>query len=417
MSDPAAHAKLSPSSASGLANCPAFPDVQEQYINEDNEAAAEGTAAHAISDFCLTHGFDAYDMIGTVTRIVGKVRKTIRDSSGKLVKTNEVEEKVFTFTWTEDDADYLQPGLDWIREQPGQFFGEFRVDLSRWLGLNQFGTMDRVILSPQLLIISDLKWGRGIPVSPIGNKQLRLYALGAWLAHASHITDRAFPVLIDIDQPRNQAGGGQWRITLGELLDFGDEIREAATRTRVANPPRIPTKDGCTWCLGVDDCDPYQKWMLEFLGMDSFEDLDDLDDLDLPEPAAFTPQRRRVILEHKPMIIKWLESVHSSLFQSAMNGGDTAGLKLVDGRKNPDKWRDAKAAETALSARIGAKCFTKKLITPTQAGKAISSEDWKPIYSEHVIVGKRKPTLVDEADDRPAIESFTDAEDFDDLDD
>ena len=148
-----------------------------------------------------------------------------------------------------------------------------------------------------------------------------------------------------------------------------------------------------------------------------FSDLDDLE-LELPDPDTFTPARRRVILEHKPMITKWLEGVHASLFRAATSGGDTAGLKLVDGRKSPDKWRDAKAAEKVLVGKLGAeKSFTKKLISPTQTSKKISSEDWKPIFAEHVIVGARKPTLVDEADDRPAIEATTDSSDFEDLDD
>lgn len=415
--DYTAHAKLSPSSASGWMQCPAYPDVNAQYLNEDNEAAAEGTAAHAISDFCLTHGFDAYDMIGTVTNITGKRRKSVKDSSGKWIKTDEVETVTWRFTWTEDDADALQPGIDWIREQEGTFYGEARVDLSDWLGENQFGTMDRVILSEDGILVSDLKWGRGIAVQAVGNKQLRLYALGAWKKYASHITDPAFPVTIHIDQPRNAAGGGFWTITLGELLQFGEEARAAAEATRQPNPPRNPSVDACLWCAGKDDCDAYHKFNLSFLGMDDFSDLDDLDDLALPDPAGFTPARRRVIMEHAPLINKWLESVHASLFQAAMNGGDTAGLKLVEGRKNPDKWKDPKAAEKALSARLAEKSFTKKLITPTQAGKAISPEDWKPIFEEHVIVGARKPTLVDEADDRPALESFTDAGDFDDLDD
>lgn len=411
------HAKLSPSSSGSWMECPAYPDVQAQYINEDNEAAAEGTAAHAISDFCLTNGFDAYDMIDTVTHITGTVRKTIRQSDGKLIKTDETETKTFRFTWTEEDADYLQPGIDWIREQPGTFYGEARVDLSEWLGDNQFGTMDRVVLSDTRILVSDLKYGRGIPVQAVGSKQLRLYALGAWRKYASHITDPAFPVLIHIDQPRNSAGGGLWQITLGDLWQFGEEARAAAERTRQPNPPRIAGVNQCLFCAGKDDCNEHHLFNLSFLGLDDFSDLDDLD-LELPDPETFTPARRRVILEHKPMISKWLDGVHASLFRAAQSGGDTAGLKLVEGRKSPDKWKDAKAAEKALVAKLGAeKSFTKKLISPTQSGKKISSEDWKPIFAEHVIVGARKPTLVDEADDRPAIESYTDASDFDELDD
>jgi len=274
---------------------------------------------------------------------------------------------------------------------------------------------DRVILSNDQIIVSDLKYGRGIPVQAVGSKQLRLYALGAWRKYASHITDPDFPVLIHIDQPRNSAGGGLWRITLGDLWQFGEEARAAAERTRLPNPPRIAGAAQCLFCAGKDDCNEHHRFNLSFLGLDDFSDLDDLD-LELTDPDTFTPARRRVIMEHKPMITKWLDGVHASLFRAATSGGDTAGLKLVEGRKSPDKYRDPKSAEKALVPLLAEKAFTKKLITPTQAGKTISPEDWKPIFAEHVIVGARKPTLVDEADDRPAIESFDDASDFDELD-
>lgn len=418
MSDELAHAKLGPSGAEGWMNCPDYANVQEQYINEDNEAAAEGTAAHAISDFCLTHDLDAYDLIGTVTKITGTVAKTIRQSDGKLIKTNETEQRIWEFTWTEEDANLLQPGIDRIRELDGTFYGETRVDLSEWLGDGQFGTMDRFILGKDFAEGDDLKWGRGIPVQAVGSKQVRLYLLGAMKKYAPHITDPNFPIYVSIDQPRNAAGGGRWKITLGELWAFGEEARAAAAQTRLPNPPRIAGVKQCSWCRGKEDCGEYHKFNLSFLGLDDLSDLDDLDDLQLDDPDTLTPARRRVILEHAPMIKKWLDGVHASLFRAATTGGDTAGLKLVEGRKSPDKWKDAKAAEKALSERLDAdKIFTKKLISPTQAGKKISKEDWTPIFSEHVIVGARKPTLVDEADERPSIESYTDSSDFDDLDD
>jgi hypothetical protein len=108
------------------------------------------------------------------------------DYIGQRVKVSD-----WTFEWTLDDADLLQPGLDWIREKAGQFFGEHRVDVSQWTIPYQHGTLDRAIIveidGVWWVIINDLKWGRGIPVSPVRNKQLALYALGFWEAHARAI--------------------------------------------------------------------------------------------------------------------------------------------------------------------------------------------------------------------------------------
>lgn len=392
MSDQAAHAKLSPSSASGWMVCAAYPNVQQLYPDNTSSAAAEGSFAHAVSDFCLTNDYDPYDFIGMSGTFDG-----------------------YTFEWSEEDASFLQPGIDWIREQPGTFYGEQRVDLSEWLGAGQFGTLDRGIIHDDLLIISDLKFGRGIPVQAVGNKQLRIYALGFWRLHASHITDPHFPILIDIDQPRCTNGGGRWKITLGELLEFGEEVRAAAARTYVDNPSRTASKDACLWCKGKHDCATFDAFNLEMLSLE-FEDLDD-GDIQFPDPAGMTPARRRVILDHRQMITKWLDSVHATVYQAAMAGEDAGGLKLVLGRKGADAWIDPKAAERRLVQLIGDKAIKKSVITPTQAGKSISKEDWQPVFNELVKVGERKPTLVDEADDRPAIRSLADiATDFDDLD-
>lgn len=392
MSDEPAHAKLSPSSASGWMVCPAYPNVQQLYPDSSSAAAAEGTFAHSISDFCLTYGLDAYDLIGTVGKVEG-----------------------YTFEWAEEDADLLQPGIDWIREQPGTFYGEARVDLSKWMGAGQFGTMDRFVLSDDQAVGSDLKWGRGIPVQAVGNKQVRIYLLGAMNLYAPHITDPKFPIILDIDQPRCGNGGGRWKITLGELWEFGEEVRAAAARTYVDNPERVASKDGCLWCKGKDDCTTFDAFNLEMLSLE-FEDLDS-GSIELPDPDGLTASRKRVILDHRQMVTKWLDSVHASVYQAAMRGEDTGGLKLVDGRKSPDSWIDPKAAERRLVQLIGDKATKKVLITPTQAGKSISKEDWQPIYTELVKVGERKPTLVDEADERPAIRSLADiATDFDDLD-
>lgn len=392
MGDQPAHAKLSPSSASGWMTCAAYPNVQAQYPDTTSAAAAEGTFAHFISDSCFTLDMDAYDFIGVTGKFDG-----------------------YSFEWTEEDAELLQPGIDRIRELPGKFYGETRVDLSRWMGPGQFGTMDRFVIGEDFAEGDDLKWGRGIPVQAVGNKQVRIYLLGAMALYAPHVTDRDFPIYLNIDQPRCSGGGGRWKMTYGELLDFGEEVRAAAARTYVDNPQRTASKDACLWCKGKHECSTFDAFNLEMLSLE-FDDLD-TGQIELPDPDGLTHARRRVILDHRQMVTKWLDSLHATVYQAAMRGEDTAGLKLVEGRKGADSWIDPKAAERRLVQLIGDKALKKTLITPTQAGKSISKEDFQPLYNELVKVGERKPTLVDEADERPAIRSLADiATDFDDLD-
>ena len=384
-----AHAKLSPSSASGWMTCPDYPNANEGLPDDGSEAAAEGTAAHAISDDCLLFGFDAYDFIGHTTRI-----------------------KDWAFVWDDDDADLLQPGLDLMRAYQGDFFGEHRVDLSQWLGENQFGTLDRGIVTKDLIRISDLKWGRGVPVSPVQNKQLMLYALGFYWNVARHLT-KATEFSIEIDQPRCSGGGGFWRVSLDELLEFGEEAKRAAEATRAPNPPRVASGPGCMWCkrknapataTAPGGCDTYDMFAWS-LASQNFDETDDDMEIGLPPslPRLLTPERRAFVLEHRSLLERWLEQMADAELADALAGRPTPARKAVEGRKGRDVFFDGAAAQPVVVSILGEDSFTKKLKTPTQLLKEIRDEDDRKLLDPLIKRGVKKPVMVPEADARPAI--------------
>jgi hypothetical protein len=186
------------------------------------KARSRTTSATSACNF----GLDPYDFIGHRFTVEG-----------------------YSFEWDEDDAAYLAWGIEEIRSYPGEFYGEYQVDLSKWLGPDQFGTLDRAVAGPSS---SSSATSSGASAgTPVRNKQLMLYALGFWWNVARHITE-ATEFLIIIDQPRCSGGGGQWRTTLEELLAFAEEARAAAERTRDPNAVRTASTRGCMWCLRRD---------------------------------------------------------------------------------------------------------------------------------------------------------------------
>jgi len=321
-----AHAKLGPSGADGWFTCAGKIAAEEGLPDDTSEAAAEGTFAHQISEECLAFGLDPYDFVGHRLVVDG-----------------------YSFEWTADDADALALGIDQIRAFPGTFYGEQRVDLSHWLGEGQFGTLDRAVISPDLIVLGDLKWGRGIPVSPVDNKQLKLYALGLWRAHAAEThTDPATKFLFIIDQPRCSGGGGEWSTTLRELLEFGEEARVAAERTRDPNAPRTASEKGCMFCRrrnAPGGCSTYDEFMLDLIGT-KFEELDVDIAVAAPPflPIGMTPERRGHVVRHRKLIENWLDTLHDIHLDETIRGRPAGGLKAVEGRKSPDKWFDASAA-------------------------------------------------------------------------
>lgn len=390
-----AHSEYSPSSSEGWSTCADYINANRGLPDTTSWEAAEGTAAHWIRNECLMNGEDAVNYIGHIQK---------------------VEE--WEFEWTADDARLLQPGIDRIRSYDGLFYGEHWVNLTTWLGTDsqgrpQGGTLDGGIITDDLICVDDEKWGRGVPVSPIRNKQLMLYALGFWESIARHKT-QATRFLLRIDQPRHLAGGGEWETNLDELLAFGEWIKERVAATKQPNPPRTASLKGCMWCRrkeATGGCDTYDAYMVETLGLE----FDDLDNPPLQIEKPLTPERRRVLLDHSSAIEKWLERLSDECLEDYMAGRPTGGLKAIDGRKSPDAWIDEKTVATPiLQGLLGDRSFTSKLITPTQACKNFNLDDFDLLLlAPHIKRGQRKPTLVPEEVDRPAL---TRANEFDDLD-
>lgn len=406
LDDDLAHAPLGPSAAEGWATCPDYINANAGLPDEPSRPAAEGTAAHAISDLCLKHGFDAADFIGQTTTILD-----------------------WSFTWTAEDAQLLQRGLDRIRALPGEMFTEHRVKIDRWTIPGQFGTLDRAVIvkidGVWWIFIIDLKWGR-VAVYPQNNLQTILYGLGFWNDIGRHIIPEGEEVRfhLEIDQPRCAGGGGVWLTTLDEMLRAGDWLRTRAEATQQPNPPRVASDKGCTWCRRKlrknGGCTTYDAYVTEVLGvrMDPKLDLEIMLDqpLALPDIHTMTPERRSFILSHKKMVETFLKQLEEAELDDYLAGRPTPGRKaVIDTQKGTrDAWIDEKGAEAVLVPVLGEESFTKKLITPIQAGKKITKEVADKL-EPHIKRGENGKSMVPLDDARQAIPVVL-TDEFDDLD-
>lgn len=395
---PRAHTRLSPSGASFWMGCPGGPNRLASLKlpdEEPSEARAEGTAAHLIRELCLQFGFDAYDFIGVKVRAEGML-----------------------FECDSDMADNLQPGIDRIREFDGQMFNEMQVDTTPWVGKDedgndQFGTLDCGVVGAEEIVISDLKFGRGVAVQAVKNKQLQIYALAFWKQVARFISD-AKRIRIIIDQPRNEAGGGEWAITLDELLAFGEEVRAAAEATRDPNAKCTPSESACQWCrvAQIDNaCPEHEAWKLDFLGL-TFDDLDAEEEPALPDIEGITPARRRYINKHAGIFKRWLDRLHAEEISDVLENGPANGVKAVAGRSPPRKHLDEDNSEAWLRKRglPDDKLFTKKLISVAQLDKVLG----KGVFPKTLVdQGDPKPVLVPVEDERSAILHRTEYDNLD----
>lgn len=285
---------------------------------------------------CLELGFDPFDFTGTKIQVEGE-----------------------TFECDDDMAAALLSGIDRCRQFLGKTFVELRVDTTPWVGHDedgnpQGGTLDFGCIGEDLIVISDLKFGRNIPVEAIKNYQQVLYALGFYHQVAKHLT-KATRFLIIIDQPRNAAGGGEWEVSLDELEAMGEWIKVRAAETFNPNAPCTPSKDACTWCPAAKKmgaCPEYESWTLSLFEQD-IQDLDDFDDfgseMTLPDPAVMTPARVSAIYMHRAMLRAFIDRVEKLITSETKSGfGDRYGMKLVEGDRSRRYHIDPKKSEEWL---------------------------------------------------------------------
>lgn len=386
------HARLSPSAAERWMSCTGAPRMEAPFPDVTSEFAAEGTAMHTVREMALRSGQDVEAYVGQVIGNDG-----------------------FDFEVTPDWIDWLQPGIDWLREQKGELVVEHRVDLSAWIP-EQFGTLDAGVISEDLIIVNDFKGGRGVVVDAERNKQMMLYALGLWENIARHKT-KATRFKLVIDQPRVLERGSSWETTLEDLLLFAEEVAAAAIATLDPNAPLKPSAKACMFCKAAKNsaCYALDQFVLDLLGLT----LDDLDAERTKEPTlieyeTLEPDRRSYVITHAGMIKSWLSNLHAAALNDALMGNPVPGFKAV-ATSGDRQWTDPAAAEEFWKAKMPAKdIYTQKLKSPAQMEKVAGTRTWAKAQ-ELIHRPDGPPALVPESDKREALIPLIDL--LEDLDD
>lgn len=390
-----AHARLSPSSAHRWARCPAAPSREAPYRDLAGYEAAEGTVFH---EFVAEHLISGKPL----ESFVGKTLKLTWDEGGK-----EVEGEI---AFDEEMVRHAQPGLQqietWLEDDSLKMHVEQRVDLSDVLGEKAFGTADLIFVGPMRLIVADWKYGRGVPVAPMDNEQLLLYAIGAWNKYATkemrEAPERA-TVELHIFQPRCQGGGGGWSISGAELLRRAEELSAAAEKTRASNPEAVPGTKQCLFCRVAKhgDCPERDRLMLDTINAEWDELAEDLAwGNDGPKPLTDEMKVRIVLL--KKDIIAWLEQIHAEVIDDLLKGRKLPGVKLAQGRKGPRHIPAAVADEAAEMAELllGEEAFVRKLDSLSRLERKFGAGVVQEALGCYVKQSPPKPVIVPEDDTR-----------------
>lgn len=169
---PVKHALLSASSASRWLVCTAAPRFEEGLPESTSEYAEEGRLAHAIGELKVTK------------KCTPMSTRTYNTRLNKLKK-----DPLYTPEMDKTTDLYLEHITEQVMayDTAPTVAVEVQVDFSDYVP-GGFGTCDCCIIGGDLLSIVDYKHGKGVPVSAVGNPQMRLYALGALHRYAAALS-------------------------------------------------------------------------------------------------------------------------------------------------------------------------------------------------------------------------------------
>ena len=369
-----AHALLSASGSARWLNCTPSPLLEEQYPDNDSEAAAEGTAAHELAEYKL---------------------RVLKGSKFQQRPTSKWDSEEME-SHTDDYADHVMATLAHAQETSpaATLLIEHRLDFSH-LVPDGFGTGDAIIIADDTMTIIDLKYGKGVEVSAEANPQMRLYALGA--LHQFGMIYDIRKVKMVIFQPRlNNTSIDE--IDAQELITWGNDVVRPTAAIAMAGEGELTPGDWCQFCKHAPACPALAKQYFDVVPMEEAAPA-------APAPDTLSDAQIANIVKWSGDLKKWLTAVEKHALDEANNGKTYPGLKLVEGR-SVRKYTDEQAVAKKVQA-LGQEPYEKKLLGITAMTKLLGKKTFNTELGELLHKPEGKPTLVPESDKRQALQPKT----------
>lgn len=371
------HALLSASGAHRWMNCTPSARLEREFQDNSGEAAAEGTAAHALAEH--------------------KLRRALKMRSKKPVSQ-----------YDSDDMDANTDGyVEFIQELIAQakqectdpvVLIEQRLDFSRYVP-DGFGTGDCVIIADGTIHIIDFKYGQGVLVSAEDNPQMKLYALGA-LELFDGIYDIS-TVFMTIYQPRRE-NVSTCTMLKESLYQWADEILSPTARLAF-DGGGYQAGEWCQFCRAAVKCRARAE---EKLNLARFE---------FALPPLLTDEEIEKILALLDDMTSWANDIKAYALESAVSHGkEWSGYKLVEGR-SVRKYANEEAVAEAAKAAGYRDIYRQSLITLTELESLLGKKRFSEVLGHLIVKPPGKPTLVPISDKRPAI-STSAKQDFEEAD-
>jgi hypothetical protein len=359
------HAILSASSAKRWLTCTPSARLEQEFKDTTSEAAAEGTAAHALGEH--------------------KLKKALKMRAKKPVSQYNNDEM---------DAhidDYVHFILELLTQAKQTCMDPFvlieqRLDFSKYVP-EGFGTGDCLIIADGTLHIIDLKYGQGVLVEAEENPQMMLYALGALeLFDGIYDIDQ---VSMTIFQPRRE-NVSTYTVSKESLYQWAKEVLVPTAQIAYEGGGEFVPGEHCQFCRAEVKCRARAEAKLRLAAFE-FE-----------LPPLLSEEEIAEILTKLDDLVSWANTIKDYALSTAIEGKEWPGYKLVEGRSNR-RYTDEEAVAASLKAAGYRDIYRQILITITEAEKLLGKKKFNEVLGDYIIKPQGRPALVPVSDKRPAM--------------
>lgn len=338
---------------------------------ESSEAAAQGTAAHAMAEHFLKLKIGKNSVL-----------------EGSIYHDEEMER------YCQDYANFVVEHKEALGENTLLFIEE-HLNFSRYVP-EGFGTGDAVLIAGNVLHIIDFKYGKWY-VNPENNPQLLLYALGAL-----DLVDGLYDieeVRMSIYQPRI-GNVATWTMDVEPILEWANG--ELKTKAMQAYKGEGSLEPGDWLALTK----------IRAISKDRANHHMELRKYELKEAHLLDDEEMAEVLSHVDDLVKWVKDVKEYAQKQAVEKGKQyKGFKLVEGRSSR-KYVDALLIEQRAEEQGIEDIHQQSLLPLTKLESKLGKEKFQELFGDLITKPSGKPTLVPESDGRPEIVKHDVNEDF-----
>ena len=388
---PDIHSNLPPSSAHRWLVCTLSPQMEEPFPSTTSEAAEQGTAAHSMAEMKVKA------MLGEVvarepTEFDDDEMEDLTDNYRTFILEQIQEAKKIT----DDPLIMVEQKLSFEDIIPGGF-----------------GTADLIIATPKKLWITDLKYGKGVPVyvSKGLNPQLCIYAYGAY-SNFRFLFPDVESVIMTIYQPRI-SNIDSFEISIKELVEWAETyVKPRAIEAAGPGGVLVPG-DHCKFCRAKAVCKARAEEALK-LAQERFTTVTgsyatsqgEMPMYTFKSPATLSQDEIEDVLPILNRVQDWITAVFTYVADEAISHGrQWKGYKVVEGRATR-KYVSEKMVEEACKKAGYTNIYEQSLLPLTKLEKKLSKPVFKELLEDKglVVKAKGKLTLTEESDPREAVD-------------